>query len=81
MGTRLLAVGYRRIGLDHYARPTDPIVDAQRQRRLRRNFQGYTTDTTDALIGFGASAIGRLPQGYIQNAVGLGDYAARISLG
>ena len=49
--------------------------------RLRRNFQGYTTDTADALIGFGASAIGRLPHGYVQNAVGLGEYAARISSG
>ncbi|HTO61310.1 MAG TPA: oxygen-independent coproporphyrinogen III oxidase [Bradyrhizobium sp.] len=81
IGTALLAAGYQRIGLDHYARPADPIVDAQRQRRLRRNFQGYTTDTAEALIGFGASAIGRLPQGYVQNAVGLGDYAARISAG
>ena len=49
--------------------------------RLRRNFQGYTTDTSDALLGFGASAIGRLPQGYVQNAVGLGDYAARVGAG
>jgi len=81
IGTALLQAGYRRIGLDHYARPSDPIVEAQRQWRLRRNFQGYTTDTADALIGFGASAIGRLPQGYVQNAVGLGDYAARISAG
>jgi oxygen-independent coproporphyrinogen-3 oxidase len=81
IGAALLAAGYRRIGLDHYARPSDPIVDAQRRRQLRRNFQGYTTDTAEALIGFGASAIGRLPQGYVQNAVGLGDYAARISAG
>jgi oxygen-independent coproporphyrinogen III oxidase len=77
----LQAGGYHRIGLDHYARPTDPIVGAQQDGSLRRNFQGYTTDTADALIAFGASAIGRLPQGYVQNAVGLGDYAARISSG
>lgn len=77
----LRAAGYRRIGLDHYALPSDPIVGVQQDGRLRRNFQGYTTDTADALIGFGASAIGRLPQGYVQNAVGLGDYAARIGGG
>ncbi len=81
IGAALQAAGYRRIGLDHYARASDPIVDAQRQRRLRRNFQGYTTDTAEVLIGFGASAIGRLPQGYVQNAVALGDYAARVSAG
>jgi oxygen-independent coproporphyrinogen-3 oxidase len=81
IGAALQAAGYRRIGLDHYARTSDPIVDAQREGRLRRNFQGYTTDTAEALIGFGASAIGRLPQGYVQNAIGLGEYAARISAG
>ncbi|HEY9455861.1 MAG TPA: oxygen-independent coproporphyrinogen III oxidase [Bradyrhizobium sp.] len=77
----LQAAGYRRIGLDHYALPSDPMVNAHLDGRLRRNFQGYTTDTSDALLGFGASAIGRLPQGYVQNAVGLGDYAARVGAG
>lgn len=77
----LQAAGYRRIGLDHYALPSDPMVSAHLDGRLRRNFQGYTTDTTNALLGFGASAIGRLPQGYVQNAVGLGDYAARVGAG
>src|SRR5690606_38421014 len=43
-----------------------------------RNFQGYTTDRSDALIGIGASAIGRLPQGYVQNTVAAADYARRI---
>src|SRR5262249_36858996 len=77
----LQAAGYLRIGLDHYALPSDPMVRAHRNGSLRRNFQGYTTDTADALLGFGASAIGRLPHGYVQNAVGLGDYAARIGDG
>lgn len=77
----LQAAGYRRIGLDHYALPSDPMVAAYLDGRLRRNFQGYTTDTSDALLGFGASAIGRLPQGYVQNAIGLGDYAARVGAG
>lgn len=81
IGDALQAAGYRRIGLDHYALPSDPMVRAQQQGCLRRNFQGYTTDTTDVLLGFGASAIGRLPWGYIQNAVGLGDYATRVGAG
>ncbi|NBB14446.1 oxygen-independent coproporphyrinogen III oxidase [Caulobacter sp. SLTY] len=64
----LLAVeGYVRIGLDHFALPTDDLAIAQRVGRLHRNFQGYTTDGADTLIGLGASAIGRLPQGFIQN--------------
>ena len=49
------------------------------QGGLHRNFQGYTTDRCEALIGFGASAIGRLPQGYVQNEVVIGRYAERIA--
>lgn len=64
---RLIAQGYVRIGLDHFALPTDELALAQEQGRLRRNFQGYTTDSARTLIGVGASAIGNLPQGFVQN--------------
>lgn len=64
----LIAEGYVRIGLDHFALPTDDLAAAQVQGRLRRNFQGYTTDAARTLIGLGASAIGSLPQGFVQNA-------------
>lgn len=77
----LIEAGYRRIGLDHYALPDDSMVKAQVDGVLHRNFQGYTTDPSDILIGFGASAIGRLDQGYAQNEVVLGRYAERISRG
>jgi oxygen-independent coproporphyrinogen-3 oxidase len=77
----LVEAGYRRIGLDHYALPEDSMVQAQVDGVLHRNFQGYTTDPSNALIGFGASAIGRLTQGYAQNEVVLGRYAERISRG
>jgi oxygen-independent coproporphyrinogen III oxidase len=73
--------GYVQIGLDHFARPEDPMARALRERRLRRNFQGYTTDTSEMLIGLGASAIGHLPQGYIQNEVSIGAYAQAIAAG
>ncbi|MDH3661572.1 MAG: oxygen-independent coproporphyrinogen III oxidase [Alphaproteobacteria bacterium] len=66
-GALLCAAGYRPIGLDHFAKPDDPLVLAQREGRLRRNFQGYTVDSADALIGLGPSAIGALPEGYLQN--------------
>ncbi|MBL0405113.1 oxygen-independent coproporphyrinogen III oxidase [Microvirga aerilata] len=64
----LIRAGYIQIGIDHFAKPSDPMADRQRNGRLHRNFQGYTTDEATALIGFGTSAIGSLPQGYIQNA-------------
>jgi oxygen-independent coproporphyrinogen-3 oxidase len=77
----LVAAGYVRIGLDHFARPDDPLAQALGEGKLHRNFQGYTTDDCETLIGFGASSIGRLPQGYVQNAVLIGDYQRRIAAG
>ncbi len=71
--------GYARIGLDHFALPGDALARAG--RAVRRNFQGYTTDPSDLLIGFGASAIGRLPQGYVQNDPALRGYADRVAGG
>ncbi|MDB5655292.1 MAG: oxygen-independent coproporphyrinogen oxidase [Tardiphaga sp.] len=72
--TRLERAGYQQIGLDHFARRDDSLST----QPLHRNFQGYTTDRSSALIGLGASAIGKLPHGYVQNAVAVGDYAGRI---
>lgn len=65
---RLAAEGYVRIGLDHFALPEDPMAQALAAGTLRRNFQGYTTDPASTLLGMGASAIGGLPQGFVQNA-------------
>ena len=59
----------------------DPLAQALDEGRLHRNFQGYTTDDCPTLIGFGASSIGRLPQGYVQNAVLIGDYQRRVAAG
>lgn len=73
----LTAQGYERVGFDHFALPHDRLAIASRTGRLRRNFQGYTADQHDALIGLGASAIGRLPQGYVQNVVSTRDYQRR----
>lgn len=72
---KLLAHGYVRVGLDHFAKPTDPLATAS----VNRNFQGYTTDSADTLIGFGASAISRFPQGYAQNAARVADYHERVA--
>lgn len=75
------AAGYEAIGLDHFARPDDALAAAAREGRLSRNFQGYTDDAADALVGLGASAIGRLPQGFVQNAPDLGSYFRAIDAG
>ena len=75
----LLDAGYVRIGLDHFALPDDKLSVARREGKLRRNFQGYTDDSAEALIGLGASAIGRMPQGFVQNAVPTRDYLARMA--
>lgn len=64
---RLAALGYRAIGFDHFARAGDSLAQALAAGSLRRNFQGYTADPAPVLLGFGASAIGALPQGYVQN--------------
>jgi oxygen-independent coproporphyrinogen-3 oxidase len=75
----LVDAGYVRIGFDHFALPDDNLAIARREGRLRRNFQGYTDDVADTLIGIGASSIGRMPQGFVQNAVATRDYLARVA--
>jgi len=77
----LVRAGYRRIGLDHFAKPDDRMAEASDSGALSRNFQGYTVDGGDVLIGFGASSISSLPQGYVQNASGTADYLAAIEAG
>ena len=73
--------GYVAIGLDHYAKPCDSMAKALAEGCLSRNFQGYTTDKAPALIGLGASAIGSLPQGYVQNLPSVPLYRASLLRG
>jgi len=75
----LSAFGYQRIGIDHFAKPDDSLSTAARAGQLRRNFQGYTDDDCEAVIGLGASAISRLPQGYVQNAVPVSEYGQLLN--
>lgn len=73
--------GLASIGFDHFARPTDSLAIAAANGRLRRNFQGYTDDRAEVLIGLGASAIGQLPQGYVQNITPTGEYQKAVLAG
>ncbi|MDR1828295.1 MAG: oxygen-independent coproporphyrinogen III oxidase, partial [Methylobacteriaceae bacterium] len=78
---RLEDSGYIAIGIDHFAKPGDAMARFQAEGRLHRNFQGYTTDDALALIGFGASAIGFLPQGYVQNTTPIAGYLEAVAAG
>lgn len=77
----LIEAGYIRVGLDHFALPSDSMARALQAGDLHRNFQGYTVDVAPALVGLGASAIGSLPDGYVQNAVPIHAYRDAIQAG
>ncbi|SEL03683.1 oxygen-independent coproporphyrinogen-3 oxidase [Roseovarius nanhaiticus] len=78
---RIGEAGYCAIGIDHFAKPGDTMAIAAKAGALHRNFQGYTTDGAQTLIGLGASSISRLPQGYAQNAPATAAWKARIATG
>lgn len=77
----LLEQGYKAVGLDHFALPTDSLAIASRTGRLHRNFQGYTTDASETLIGLGSSSISRTREGYVQNHAVERDWRAAIGEG
>ncbi|HMV53558.1 MAG TPA: oxygen-independent coproporphyrinogen III oxidase, partial [Rhodocyclaceae bacterium] len=71
---RLQEAGFVYIGMDHFARPDDELAVAQRQGRLHRNFQGYSTYAECDLLAFGVSAIGKVGPSYSQNFRTLEEY-------
>jgi oxygen-independent coproporphyrinogen-3 oxidase len=75
---RLQAAGYIYIGMDHFARPDDDLAVAQRESRLHRNFQGYSTHADADVVAFGVSAIGAVGPTYSQNAKHLTAYYGAI---
>lgn len=77
----LAAGGYVRIGLDHYAKPEDPLARAAAEGRLRRNFQGYTDDPAQVLIPVGPSSIGQFREGFVQHAIALDAWGQAIARG
>ena len=78
---RLGDAGYVYIGMDHFAKPDDELAVAQRQGRLHRNFQGYSTHADCDLLGFGISAIGQVGPTYSQNVKTLDEYYDRLDQG
>lgn len=82
LATRLIVeAGYQPIGLDHFAKPDDSLAEAARTGRLRRNFQGYTDDRCETLIGLGPSSVSRLRQGYAQNTPAINIYSKQVQEG
>jgi oxygen-independent coproporphyrinogen-3 oxidase len=78
---RLVDDGYVAVGFDHFAKPGDALALAARQGRLRRNFQGFTEDEAEVLIGLGASAISQFPDLLVQNEKNSGRWHMAISSG
>lgn len=77
----LLAAGYIELGLDHFARPTDPLAVVAAEGRMHRNFMGYTEVKTDVLLGLGVSAISETPDCYHQNEKVITVYERRLMAG
>jgi len=77
----LIQAGYVAIGLDHFALPSDSMAKSARDGTLRRNFQGYTTDQAETMLGVGATSIGRSPSGYVQNLSETGAWARAVEGG
>ncbi len=79
MADAFTSAGYVPVGIDHFARPDDPLARARDAQNLRRNFQGYVADGSDTLIGFGVSSIGRVGETFIQNIATPRDYQIAVS--
>lgn len=77
----LTAAGYDEIGFDHFALPHDAIAVAAGSGALRRNFQGFTEDSADVLLGIGASAISAFPDRLLQNDKNTGRWGMNIAAG
>ncbi|MEQ1620776.1 MAG: oxygen-independent coproporphyrinogen III oxidase [Methylococcales bacterium] len=80
VGHRLTEAGYVYIGMDHFAKPDDELAVAQREGKLYRNFQGYSTHSDCDLVGLGITSIGRVGDAYIQNVKELDEYDELIKL-
>ncbi len=77
----LIKAGYIDIGIDHFAKKDDEMAISFVNKTLNRNFQGYTTDKAETLLGFGVSSIGATPQGYVQSTTLLKQYREKIAKG
>ena len=73
--------GYEEIGMDHFSLPTDKLSIAMKEKRLHRNFMGYTAGKTKLMIGLGMSSISDSWYGFAQNEKRVEDYVNRVNEG
>jgi oxygen-independent coproporphyrinogen-3 oxidase len=78
---KFTSAGYRAIGMDHFAKPKDELSVAMDERRLRRNFMGYTVVPATDMLGIGTSAIGEIGGCYAQNEKKLSRYYQALEAG
>ena len=78
---QLTDAGYVFIGMDHFAKPDDELTIAQRQGRLHRNFQGYSTYSDCDMLSIGVSSIGKVGPSYAQNYKSLEEYYDALDRG
>jgi oxygen-independent coproporphyrinogen-3 oxidase len=78
---KLQSMGYISLGLDHYALPDEELTRAFMNGNLHRNFMGYTTSSTNNMIGLGVSSISEISDHYMQNEKTVEAYAERINAG
>jgi oxygen-independent coproporphyrinogen-3 oxidase len=64
---KLINAGYEFIGMDHFAKPNDELAVAMREKKLYRNFQGYSTNAGADLYAMGITSISQLKNVYAQN--------------
>ena len=79
--TRLLALGYVYVGLDHFVLPEDELLQARHKGELRRNFMGYTTCKSSDVLAFGPSSISEIGRHYVQNEREVAAYCERVESG
>ena len=78
---KLIDAGYEYIGMDHFAKPTDELAVAQKQRKLYRNFQGYSTNSDCDLVALGITSIGKVADSYSQNIKTIKEYSEVVHSG
>ena len=78
---KLINAGYEYIGMDHFAKPEDELAIAQKEKKLYRNFQGYSTNSDCDLVAMGITSIGKVADSYSQNIKTIKEYTAVIESG
>ncbi|HEV7737871.1 MAG TPA: oxygen-independent coproporphyrinogen III oxidase, partial [Chlamydiales bacterium] len=76
-----MEAGFVAIGMDHFALPEDSMAAAYREEKLTRNFQGYSVEAAEDMLGLGVSSIGYMSGVYLQNVKTLEEYESRIMNG